>query len=263
MSLASDLKILYHFAFKPIRGDDHAARLESFYSGQAEGYDDFRKRLLQGREQLYQTVECPAGGTWVDMGGGTAANLEFLGERIQQLGKVYVVDLSSSLLGVAQKRIEARGWNNVETVEADATTFRPPTANGNQTPLADVVTFSYSLTMIPDWFAAIDNALAMLKPGGRIGVVDFFVSRKYASEPVARHRWFTRTFWPTWFANDNVFLSPDHVPYLQRQLQQELFEQHRAKVPYMPLVRVPYYRFIGRKTHEPEAQARAKRGFGS
>ena len=51
---------------------------------------------------------------------------------------------------------------------ADATRFRPPEG------AADVVTFSYSLTMIPDWFAALENAAAMLKPGGTIGVVDFY-----------------------------------------------------------------------------------------
>ena len=38
-------------------------------------------------------------------------------------------------------------------VEADAATFRP--AEGQ----ADVVTFSYSLTMIPDWFTALETAL--------------------------------------------------------------------------------------------------------
>jgi len=30
---------------------------------------------------------------------------------------------------------------------------------------------------IPDWFLAIDNALRILKPGGIIAVVDFYVSR--------------------------------------------------------------------------------------
>ena len=90
--------------------------------------------------------------------------------------KVYLVDLCDSLLAVARKRCEARGWKNVEAVSADATTFRPAAG------AADVVTFSYSLTMIPDWFAAIDNALAMLRPGGTIGVTDFFVARKYPAE---------------------------------------------------------------------------------
>ena len=144
---------------KPVRGKDHAARLESFYSGQAEAYDDFRRRLLQGREAMYRSIPVPEGGVWVDLGGGTGANLEPIGAELHKARKVYLVDLCDSLLAVARKRCEARGWKNVEAVAADATTFRP--ADGP----ADVVTFSYSLTMIPDWFAAIDNALAMLRPG--------------------------------------------------------------------------------------------------
>ncbi len=99
--------------------------------------------------------------------------------------------------------------------------------------------------MIPDWFAAIDNALAILRPGGTIGVTDFFVARKFPAEGRARHSWFTRTFWSAWMGSDNVFLSPDHVPYLQRRFETVRLEEQRAKVPYMPLVRVPYYTFIG------------------
>lgn len=240
MSFVSDLKILYHLALKPVRGKDHAARMENFYAGQAEAYDDFRKRLLKGRQELWDRIQPPPGAIWVDMGGGTGANLDYFGDRLNSLSKVYVLDLSHSLLEVAKKRIAAKGWTNVETVEADATTFRPPS-------LVDVVTFSYSLTMIPDWFAAIENAKAILKPGGLIGVVDFYVSRKFPSDGLARHRWFTRTFWPTWFAMDNVFPSPDHVPFLHRHFDVVHFEEHKAKVPYVPLARMPYYLLVGRK----------------
>jgi len=241
MGFASDLRILYHLVLKPVRGKDHAARMENFYAGQAAAYDDFRKRLLKGRQELWNLIPPPPGGTWLDMGGGTGANLDYFGDSISRLGKIYVLDLSHSLLEIAKQRIAAKGWTNVETVEADATIFQPPTGP------VDVVTFSYSLTMIPDWFAAIENALAILKPGGTIGVVDFYVSRKYASDALARHRWFTRTFWPTWFALDNVFPSPDHVPFLHRHFDVLHFQERRAKVPYVPLARVPYYLFVGRK----------------
>ena len=241
MGFFGDLKILYHLALKPVQGKDHAARMESFYAGQAEAYDDFRKRLLKGRQELWNSIPVPEGGTWIDMGGGTGANLEYFGDGLAGLGKVYVLDLSPSLLEVARKRIAARGWSNVETVEADATTFQPSTGP------ADVVTFSYSLTMIPEWFAAIENALAILKPGGLIGVVDFYVSRKFPAGGLARHHWLTRTFWPIWFAFDNVYPSPDHVPYLHRHFEPVKFEEHRAKVPYVPLMRMPYYLFVGRK----------------
>ncbi len=242
MSIASDLKVLYHLAFKPVRGKNHADRMENFYAGQAEAYDAFRKRLLQGRGELYARLEVPENGVWVEMGGGTGSNLEFLGERISRLSKVYVVDLAGSLLAVARQRAAERGWTNVEAIEADATKFRPTDV------AADVVTFSYSLTMIPDWFAAIDNAHALLRDGGKIGVVDFYVSRKHPAEHHARHGWWTRTGWPTWFGMDNVFPSPDHLPYLQRKFRTQYLLEQRARVPYLPLVRTPYYQYIGQKS---------------
>jgi S-adenosylmethionine-diacylgycerolhomoserine-N-methlytransferase len=241
MSLMSDLKILYHMALRPIRGKSHAERLESFYSGQAEAYDDFRKRLLHGREGLWQKIGPQPGATWVDMGGGTGANLEFFGPDILKLKKIYVVDLAGSLLKVARQRAEKNQWSHVETVEADATRWQPSEGQ------VDVVTFSYSLTMIPDWFAAIDNALLMLKPGGMIGVVDFYVSRKHPDEDLKRHRWSTRSFWPIWFANDNVYPSSEHLPYLRYRCHTQWLSENRAKVPYLPLVRTPYYQFIGLK----------------
>jgi len=240
MSIASDLRTLWHLAFKPVRGHDHAARLESFYQGQAESYDGFRQRLLQGRAALYQLLDVPLGGMWVEMGGGTGANLESLGPRLDSLGQVEIVDLSPSLLAVADQRIRRNGWTNVRTVEADAIAYRPPQA-------ADVVTCSYSLTMIPDWFAALENAWEMLKPGGLIAVVDFYVARKHPAAGHVRHNGLTRHFWPVWFGMDNVFPSPDHVPYLERHFQTVHFAEGRAKIPYLPLGRTPYYTFIGRK----------------
>ena len=122
MSLWSDLKVLYHLTLAPVRGKSHQDRLESFYGGQAQAYDSFRKRLLQGRQELYSSISVPKGGCWVDVGGGTGSNLEYLGESIKELGSAYVVDLTPSLLKVADERIAARGWTNVKTLHADATT---------------------------------------------------------------------------------------------------------------------------------------------
>ena len=243
MGLWTDLKILYRMVFHPGRGPDHASRMESFYAPQAAYYDSFRRRLLKGRDDLWRTIGVPDNGLWVDLGAGTGANAEYFGDNIHRLRKVILVDLSPSLLGVAQERIKHHGWTNVETQVADATTFRPPEP-------VDVVTFSYSLTMIPDWFAAIDNAWRMLKQGGKIGVVDFYVSRKHPTAGLKRHGTCARLFWTFWFNYDNVFPSPDHIPYLQRRFQQVFFEERRAKVPYLPVVRAPYYLFIGQKTHE-------------
>jgi S-adenosylmethionine-diacylgycerolhomoserine-N-methlytransferase len=243
MSVLSDVRTLYHLTLAPVRGDSHTQRLERFYAPQARDYDAFRARLLPGREALWSSLPCPENGVWVDLGGGTGANLEHLGARLPRLQKVYVVDLSPSLLELARQRVRDRGWSNVEIVESDATQFAPPTA-------ADIVTFSYSLTMMPDWFAAIDQACSILRPSGRVGVIDFYVSRKHPPAGQQRHAWPTRTLWPAWFALDNVLLSPDHVPYLQRRFELEHFSEHRGAIPYVPLLRPPYYLLIARKRDE-------------
>jgi S-adenosylmethionine-diacylgycerolhomoserine-N-methlytransferase len=241
VTLLTDLKTLYHLAVKPVRGNTHAERLESFYAGQAAQYDSFRRRLLPGRKELTQALGQTRDAVWVDMGGGTGANLEYLGERAAALKRFYVVDLSPSLLVLARQRIAERGLANVEAVEADATTFAPGEGQ------VDVVTFSYSLTMIPNWIAAVDHAWSLLRPGGRIGIVDFYVSRKHPPNGNERHGWLTRAFWPLWFARDNVFLSPDHLPNAQSRFEQLVCEERRTRIPYLPLSRVPYYLFVGRK----------------
>ena len=50
-----------------------------------------------------------------------------------------------------------------------------------------------------------------------------------------RHSNFRRFFWPTWFGHDNVFPSPDHLPWLQGRFRTVKLEERLGKVPYLPL----------------------------
>jgi S-adenosylmethionine-diacylgycerolhomoserine-N-methlytransferase len=215
--------------------------LESFYSSQAGNYDDFRHRLLQGRRELITELTFAPDEVWLDMGAGTGANLEFIKPMVPELKHVYLVDLSPSLLSVARQRIARNQWSNITPVQADVATFRPQH-------MADIITFSYSLTMIPEWIETLLHARTLLKPGGRIGVVDFYVSRKYPCQGRARHPWLLRNFWPLWFQRDNVYLSSDHLPFLSHLYQPRLINEALAKVPYLPGLQVPFYRFIGINT---------------
>ena len=241
MGLVSDLRILYRLTCTRVRGESHQDRLEAFYRHQATGYDDFRKRLLHGREEMMRALEIPPGGTLLDMGGGTGANIEQLDDRLHELGSVTIVDLCPSLLETAKQRIAGRGWANVTTALADVTTFQPECGP------VDAIAFSYSLTMIPDWFRALEQAMRLLKPGGRIGVVDFYVSRKWPAPGLHRHGTFARTFWPTWFGFDNVYPSPDHLPWLQSHFETIRLDERSGRVPYMLWMKAPYYIFLGRK----------------
>jgi S-adenosylmethionine-diacylgycerolhomoserine-N-methlytransferase len=78
--------------------------------------------------------------------------------------------------------------------------------------------------------------------------VDFYVSRKHPAAGRQRHSWFTRTIWPAWFATDNVFLSPDHLPYLASRFAPLRLDERRGRLPFVVGARVPYYLFIGKKS---------------
>ena len=101
---------------------------------------------------------------------------------MSSFASVTLVDLCPALLERARKRCDTKGWQYVQCIEADATRFGPAQP-------VDAVYLSYSLTMIPDWFTAIDNAIAMLRPGGIIGVVDFYVSPTSCPSGRSRGRW--------------------------------------------------------------------------
>lgn len=67
--------------------------------------------------------------------------------------RVYLVDLSPSLLEVAKQRFERLGWKNVRVICQDAKSFRLPDDEVDPrtltAPSADAITMSYSLSMIP------------------------------------------------------------------------------------------------------------------
>lgn len=101
--------------------------------------------------------------------------------------------------------------------------------------------------MIPDWFTALDHANNLLTKDGTIAVVDFYVSRKYAPYNMRQHSWITRSFWPLWFANDNVNLTPDHLHYLLYQFEKTKLIENMGPIPYFSFIKVPHYIFVGKK----------------
>jgi len=238
-ALRGDVAVLGRLLRGMPRAATHAQALSEFYAPQASQYDRFRERLLRGRAELIARLSLPEHARVVELGGGTGRNAEFFGERLDRIGSLEIVDVCAPLL--AQARERARRFPQLRVVEADATTYRPAQP-------VDCVYFSYALTMIPNWSAALDNALAMLKPGGTLGVVDFHVSPARPDPGCERHSALTRWLWPAWFRHDGVRLDAEKLPTLRRRLPDHTFVEERAPVPYVPFGRVPYFVFVGRKS---------------
>ena len=237
--LLADSRVLWRMLRGLPRRGSAAERLQAFYAPQAARYDAFRRRLLHGREELLRRLPAAAGDVVVELGCGTGENLERLGIRRAGLRRLILVDLCPALLEHARAR--AARFSNVEVVEADITRFRPPQP-------VDCVYLSYTLTMVEDWRAVIANAVAMLKPGGTLGVVDFYVSAARPNGGAIRHPAWERWLWRRWFAHDGVRLDPDHMAQLAAALPHCRVFERRGKVPYLPGLKAPYYLFIGCKT---------------
>lgn len=210
---------------------------------------------------------------WVDIGGGTGWNIEQMGEHIDVptfFHAVYLVDLSTSLCEIARKRFERLGWKNVHVVCEDARIFRLSDYesgveeekrdfsigrsaydnDARDSVGADVLTMSYSLSMIPEFHPAIDSVSNLLAPNGIVGVVDFYVQnqiefagRNYTGGSIDRHcMWISRVFWRTWFELDRVNLDSARRDYIEYKFGTILSTNRRCRLLGF---RIPYYIFIG------------------
>ncbi|OJJ01128.1 hypothetical protein ASPVEDRAFT_52147 [Aspergillus versicolor CBS 583.65] len=235
----SYLKFIYANFLKP---HNKASQLTST---QASVYDSTRKRLLCGREDMLGLVaaqlkyklenkELQKGkAIWVDIGGGTGYNIEAMAAFVpvpEFFSQVYLVDLSPSLCEVARQRFERLGWKNVTVVCQDARSFRLPEENidpaRNPGTGADVVTMSYSLSMIPVQ-----------------SIVDVS-TRNYIGGAFNRHvNWLGRAFWRAWFEADRVNLDAARRDYLEYRFGTVISASERNYL----LGGIPYYIFIGRQ----------------
>ncbi|KAJ5483853.1 hypothetical protein N7539_006053 [Penicillium diatomitis] len=245
--------------------------LESFYKAQASVYDATRHRLLRGREDMLGLVaaqlkykvenrDIKAGkAVWVDVGGGTGYNIEAMSAYLpvdKFFDQVYLVDLSPSLCEVARQRFERLGWKNVTVLCQDARSFRlperqvdPKSSNSATTDRADLMTMSYSLSMIPDYYSVVDSLTSRLKPTGLLGVCDFYVQnivdvscRNYTGGAFNRHvNWLSRAFWRAWFDFDRVNLEAARRDYLEYKFGTVISASERNYA----LGGIPYYIFVG------------------
>ncbi|KAG9877762.1 hypothetical protein KCV02_g21074, partial [Aureobasidium melanogenum] len=277
-------KFAYSCFLKPHTGDKTGSQqdaLESFYKTQAGIYDVTRSRLLRGREDMLamaaaqlrfqleqgQYTRKPI---WVDVGGGTGWNIEQMEKCLPVstfFHAVYLVDFSPSLCQVARARFARLGWKNVKVVCQDARTFKlsdyeeglndeSAVFSIGKSALdegsavdnvgADLLTMSYSLSMIPEFHPVIDSLANLLAPNGIMGVVDFYVqnqiqfqSRNYVGGVINRHcMWISRVFWAAWFEMDRVFLDSSRRDYLEYKFGTILSANARN---HFFGFRIPYY----------------------
>jgi S-adenosylmethionine-diacylgycerolhomoserine-N-methlytransferase len=147
---------------------DHAQRMDAMYRYQRHIYDLTRKYYLLGRDRMISGLDIPQGGTLLEVGCGTGRNL-LLARHHYPSARLYGLDISAEMLASARHNFRKES-DQPQLHVADATRFTPKDFG---VAAFDRVMISYALSMIPDWQAAIDRALAALTPSGSLHIVDF------------------------------------------------------------------------------------------
>jgi S-adenosylmethionine-diacylgycerolhomoserine-N-methlytransferase len=151
-------------------------------------YDLTRKPYLLGRDRLIAELGLEAGGSVLEMGCGTGRNL-IAAARAYPQAELYGFDISEEMLKTAKAAISRAGLaDRIHLVQGDATAFDAAFAFGRGA--FDRVYFSYALSMIPPWRAALAHGLALTSAGGRLSVVDFGFCEELGGVPRAiLHGW--------------------------------------------------------------------------
>ena len=151
--------------------ESHAEHLDRNYRYQRHVYDLTREYYLLGRKRLIAGLAPPSGAHVLEVGCGTALNLIRAQQRYPD-AHYYGIDLSRMMLETAEAALARRGLSGrIRLALGDATDFEADALLGRDR--FDRIFFSYSVSMIPPWEAALDHAAGLLAPGGSLHVVDF------------------------------------------------------------------------------------------
>lgn len=156
--------------------------MNRIYRNQRHIYDLSRRFFLLGRDHLIGALDPPPGGSVLEIGCGTGRNLIAVGKRFPD-ARCYGIDISSQMLATAEANVaKAKLFDRVVLAECDASRVDVNVLFGRS---FDRVFFSYTLSMIPDWRAALDLGVRAAAAGeGRVSVVDF--SRQDGLPPLFR-----------------------------------------------------------------------------
>ena len=147
------------------------AAMDGIYRFQRHIYDVTRRYFLLGRDQMLDGLNIPKNGTVLEIGCGTGRNLIGAARRYRS-AKLYGLDISEEMLKSASANIMRDGFQRrIILAHADATDFSAQKTFG--VAKFDRVFFSYTISMIPHWQAALDQALVCVADGGELHIVDF------------------------------------------------------------------------------------------
>lgn len=167
-----------HFGYETVKKSEKVAKVADVFHSVASKYDVMNDLMSMGIHRLWKrlTVEKSGvrrGHSVLDLAGGTGDLTAKFSKMVGESGQVILGDINDSMLKVGRERLLDKGYaGNIEYVQMNAECLPFPDNS------FDCITIAFGLRNVTDKDAALASMYRILKPGGRLLILEF-------SKPVA------------------------------------------------------------------------------
>tara|TARA_R110002167_G_scaffold42935_5_gene130027 strand:- start:739 stop:1521 length:783 start_codon:yes stop_codon:yes gene_type:complete len=162
-----------HFGFKTVDKTQKVNMVKDVFQSVAAKYDIMNDLMSLGIHRLWKryTIDCSgvrAGHKVLDLAGGTGDLTAKFSRIVGDKGHVILADINDAMLKVGRDKLRDMGIvGNVDYVQANAEELPFPDNT------FDIITIAFGLRNVTDKDKALASMYRVLKPGGRLLVLEF------------------------------------------------------------------------------------------
>jgi len=162
-----------HFGYKEVNVGEKQSKVAEVFHSVAAKYDIMNDVMSFGVHRLWKrfAIDCSGvrpGQKVLDLAGGTGDLTAKFSRIVGSTGQVVLADINDSMLKVGRDKLRDLGVvSNVQYVQANAQAL--PFADNT----FDLITIAFGLRNVTDKDEALRSMYRVLKPGGRLLVLEF------------------------------------------------------------------------------------------
>ena len=162
-----------HFGYKQVKTEEKVKLVRGVFDSVAGKYDLMNDLMSLGIHRIWkriaiQLANVRSGDKILDLAGGTGDLTILFEKRVGKTGEVVLADINSEMLRTGRDRLIDKGLaGNIRYAQVNAECL--PFADNT----FDCVSIAFGLRNVTDKDAALRSILRVLKPGGRVIVLEF------------------------------------------------------------------------------------------
>ncbi|MBN3135575.1 bifunctional demethylmenaquinone methyltransferase/2-methoxy-6-polyprenyl-1,4-benzoquinol methylase UbiE [Pectobacterium punjabense] len=171
--MASEQENTADFGFQTVARDEKEVMVAEVFHSVAAKYDLMNDLMSFGIHRIWKrfTIECSGvrrNQRVLDLAGGTGDLTAKFSRMVGEGGEVILADINASMLKVGREKLRNKGIiDNINYVQANAEALPFPDD------FFDCITISFGLRNVTDKNKALRSMYRVLKPGGRLLVLEF------------------------------------------------------------------------------------------